>query len=233
MALTAWAWRKLPETLHTEHRLPLSLSRVYNAFVLVVTTRQSIGYALAMTLLLATMFGYINSAQQIFADVFDTPQLFTVYFALTALSMAVASFLNSRIVERIGMRRVAHTAVCALLLVSVMHWLVLIAGHETLTTFVMFQSAGMFCFGLAGPNFGAMAMEPVGHIAGTASSVQGCITTVGAAVLGYLVGQAFDGTALPLVAAGMLLSALAILVVFVTEGRLFQPQQAAPDTQST
>jgi DHA1 family bicyclomycin/chloramphenicol resistance-like MFS transporter len=83
----------------------------------------------------------------------------------------------------------------------------------------------MFCFGLATPNFGAMAMEPVGHIAGTASSVQGCITTVGAALLAFMVGQSFDGTTMPLVLACVLLSAAVIVLLVITEGRLFQPQQ--------
>lgn len=226
LALILWAWRCLPETLQEEHRLPLSMSRVYNAFLLVVTTRQSIGYALATMLMIGTVFGYINSAQQIFADTFGTPKLFTLYFALTALSMAIASFINARIVERFGTRRVSHSAVCAMCLVAIVHMLVELTGYGTLGTFVFFQSLSMFFFGLAGPNFGAMAMEPVGHIAGTASSVQGCITTVGAAILGYLIGQAFDGTALPFVMAYVLLSMATIAVLLLTEGRLFQPQEA-------
>ncbi|MFK8082043.1 MAG: multidrug effflux MFS transporter [Granulosicoccus sp.] len=223
MILTLWAWLYLPETLCRENRLPLSFSRVLTAFTLVVTTRQSIGYSVAMMLMMGTIFGYINSAQQLFADSFDAERLFTLYFALTALSMALASFLNARIVEHLGTRRVSHTAVCAMLLVSVIHWLIAYAGYETLVVFVIFQSLGMFCFGLAGPNFGAMAMEPVGHIAGTASSVQGCMTTVGAAVLGYLVGQAFDGTALPFISSYVLLTFATIVILFFTEGRLFQP----------
>jgi DHA1 family bicyclomycin/chloramphenicol resistance-like MFS transporter len=224
-ALTAWAWRRLPETLHVEHRLPLSATRVFHALVLVLTTRQSIGYTLAMTLMMATVFGYINSAQQIFADVFNASELFAAYFALTALSMAVASFVNSRIVEKIGTRRVSHTAVCVFLLLSGVHLGVVYLGSESLATFVFFQSAVMFCFGLATPNFGAMAMEPVGHIAGTASSVQGCITTVGATLLAFMVGQSFDGTTMPLVLAYVLLSAAVIVLLLITEGSLFQAQQ--------
>ncbi|MFK7859528.1 MAG: multidrug effflux MFS transporter [Granulosicoccus sp.] len=229
ISLTIWAWRCLPETLDRENRLPLSFARVYSAFLIVVTTRQSIGYSVAMMLMMATIFGYINSAQQIFADTFKTPQLFTLYFALTALSMAIASFLNSRIVERLGTRRVSHTAVCVMLLVSLVHWAVAYTGYETLTVFVLFQSFSMFCFGLAGPNFGAMAMEPVGNIAGTASSVQGCITTVGAAILGYWVGQSFDGTSLPFVSSYVLLLLFTIVVVVITEGRMFQPQQVSAE----
>lgn len=229
LVLLAWAMRRLPETLKDENRLPLSLTRVFSAFLVVVTTRESIGNTVAMMLMIGTVFAYINSAQQIFADSFNAPQLFTLYFALTAVSTAIASFINSRIVERLGMRLVSHAAVCAMFIVSLVHLGVVSTGHETLITFVVFQSLAMFFFGLAGPNFGAMAMEPVGQIAGTASSVQGCITTVGAAILGFLVGQAFDGTVQPFVIAYVLLCLATIVVVYFTEGGLFQSHEPPPD----
>ncbi len=222
LGLTVFAWMRLPETLHAEYRLPLSMSRVFDAFKVVATTRNSIGYTVAMALVLGPLFGYIASVQQIFADVFQVEGLFTVYFAITAVSMAMASFLNSRIVERLGTRMVSHTAVCAMLVLAVVGLLLEQSDYQTLLSFVILQSALMFCFGLTAPNFGAMAMEPVGHIAGTASSVQGCITTVGAAVLGFLIGQAFNGTTVPLIASFGLLSAAAIGVVLLTEGRMFK-----------
>ncbi|ASJ72322.1 multidrug effflux MFS transporter [Granulosicoccus antarcticus] len=228
VGLTAFAWVRLPETLHPEYRLPLSMKRVLTAFKVVTTTRQSIGYSIAMTLVLGPLFGYIASVQQIFADVFQVEALFTVYFAVTAISMAIASFVNSRVVERLGTRLVSHSAMCGMLVCALLGILLETLGYQNLYTFVVLQSAIMFCFGLTAPNFGSMAMEPVGHIAGTASSVQGCITTVGAAVLGFLIGQAFDGTTLPLIGAFALLSASAIVVVLITEGRLFQPLHEAP-----
>ena len=222
IGLATFAWFRLPETLRPEHRLPLSIGRVITAFKVVVTTRNSIGYSVAMTLILGPLFGYIASVQQIFADVFQIEALFTIYFAVTALSMAIASYLNSRIVERLGTRMVSHTALCLILIIALLGVLVQQLGHENLYTFVAIQSAIMFCFGLAAPNFGAMAMESVGHIAGTASSVQGCITTVFAAILGFLIGQAFNATTVPLIGSFAVLSALAIGVVLVTEGRMFK-----------
>ena len=226
--LAAFAWVRLPETLHPEYRLPLSLGRVLTAFKVVATTRQSIGYSIAMTLVLGPLFGYIGSVQQIFADVFQVEALFTIYFAITAVSMAVASFVNSRVVERLGTRLVSHSALCSMLVLALLGLLIEQLGYQSLYSFVALQSAIMFCFGLTAPNFGSMAMEPVGHIAGTASSVQGCITTVGAAVLGFLIGQSFNGTTVPLIAAFALLSASAIGVVLLTEGRLFQPLHESP-----
>ncbi len=228
LGLTAYAWAKLPETLRPEHRLPLSMGRVLTAFKVVVTTRNSIGYSVAMTLILGPLFGYIVSVQQIFADVFQVEALFTVYFAITAISMAIASLLNSRIVERLGTRMVSHTALCAMLIIALLGLLIEQLGYQNLFTFVAMQSTIMFCFGLSAPNFGAMAMEPVGHIAGTASSVQGCITTVGAAVLGFLMGQSFNSTTVPLISSFAVLSAMAIGVVLLTEGRMFKALHEAP-----
>lgn len=226
--LTVFAWVRLPETLHPEYRLPLSMRRVLTAFKVVSTERQSVGYTIAMTLVLGALFGYINSVQQIFAEVFQVGALFTLYFAITAISMAIASFVNSRIVERLGTRYVSHSALCLMLVFALLGILLERFGLQNLYTFVALQSALMFCFGLTAPNFGSMAMEPVGHIAGTASSVQGCVTTVGAALLGFLIGQAFNATTLPLIGGFALLSALAIGVVLLTEGRLFKPLHASP-----
>jgi len=228
--LLGWAWLRLPETLHPDHRLPLSFARVVVAFKVVVTTRLSIGYCIAMMLLLASLFGYLGSVQQIFADVFDTTTLFSVYFAITAISMAAASFVNSRIVEQVGTRLVSHTALCGMVIISSLGTLAAITGYQTLASFVLLQSALMFCFGLTAPNFGAMAMEPVGHIAGTASSVQGCITTVGAALIGFGIGQAYDGSTVPLIFSFGTLAALSLGVVLLAEGRLFK---ALHDESST
>lgn len=231
--LSVWAWFRLPETLHPDNRLPMSFSRVLVAFKVVVTTRLSIGYCIAMMLMMGPLFGYLGSVQQIFADIFNAPTLFSVYFAITAISMAMASFVNSRIVERLGTRLVSHSALCAMLLVSSLGLLIALTGNQTLISFVVLQSALMFCFGLTAPNFGAMAMEPVGHVAGTASSVQGCITTVGAALLGFGIGQAFNGTTVPLILAFGVFAALSLGVVLIAEGRLFKALHDESSTEET
>ncbi len=119
---------------------------------------------------------------------------------------------------------ISHTALIGYILVSGLHAAIALTGHETLVSFAILQSCMMFCFGLLGPNFGAMAMEPLGHVAGTASSVQGFVSTVGGALVGFYVGQHFDGTVVPLTLGFILCSTLALVVVLVTEkGRLFQP----------
>jgi len=223
-SVLAWAALRLPETLHEEDRKPIEFHSVVAAFKTTLTTRIAVGYMLAMAFVLGGLFGFINSAQQVFGDVFAAPELFTTIFALIAAFMAVASLVNSRIVVRLGMRRVSHAALLGYIALTSIHALIALAGHETLWIFAVFQGGAMFCFGLLAPNFGALAMDPLGHVAGTASSVQGFVTTVGGALLGFYIGQHFDGTVVPLTLGFSLCGLVALGIVLVAEkGRLFKP----------
>jgi DHA1 family bicyclomycin/chloramphenicol resistance-like MFS transporter len=215
---------KLPETQHPEDRKPIDLANVSAAFRTTLTSRVGVGYMLAMAFVLGGLFGFINSAQQIFVDVFHAPELFTTIFAGIAMFMAAASLLNSKIVGRLGMRRVSHGALIGYIQLTSAHALLAISGHESLASFALFQGGAMFCFGLIGPNFGALAMDPLGHVAGTASSVQGFVTTVLGALLGFYIGQHFDGTIVPITLGFALCGLVALVIVlFVEKGRLFNP----------
>ena len=141
--------------------------------------------------------------------------------------MGCASFANSRLVERLGTRLISQTAVFALIGLSLLHLLVIVNGWESLWTYIPFQALSMTCIGLCGANFGAMAMEPVGHIAGTASSVQGFISSVGAVVVGSVIGQSYNGTTLPLSIGYLCIGLVVLVVIYVVEGgKLFQPRMA-------
>jgi len=227
--MAAWGALRLRETLHEADRLPIVPARVLGAFRIALTQRKAVGYMFANTVMLGGLFGYINSVQQIFDDVFHAAALFPLVFGLTALAMAASSLINSRIVGRLGMHRVSHWALLGYVLVAAVHAGIACSGHESLWTFALCQSSMMFCFGLVAPNFNALAMESVGHIAGTASSVQGFVTTVGGASLGFLIGQQFDGSAIPMTLGFVILGAGAIVIVTITEhGRLFRSTPPEP-----
>ncbi|WP_371717105.1 multidrug effflux MFS transporter [Ancylobacter sp. TS-1] len=229
--LLVWTLWRLPETLHPEDRSPISFAGISHAFGLIVGSRVTVGYMLAMTMAMGGLFGFINSAQQIFADAFRSAELFTLIFALIAVFMAASSLLNARIVEKLGMRRVSHAALAGYLTVTVAHAAVVLAGAENIWTFSVLQGAMMFFFGLMVSNFNSMAMEPVGHVAGTASSVLGFVSTVGGALFGFALGQHFDGTTLPLTLGfvALALSAL-ICVLFAERGKLFRADARVSDT---
>lgn len=225
--ITLWVLGRLPETMHAEDRRPITVADTAQAFRLVVTDRNSVGYMLAQTVISGGLFGFIGSVQQIFADVFHEEALFPAIFAGVAGAMAVASYTNSRIVERFGTRRVSHSALIGFVFFATLHFAFAVSGHETIWSFAVLQSLMMACFGLTMGNFGAMAMEPLGHVAGTASSVQGCISTIGGAVIGFMISQHFDGTTVPLTLGFTLTGMAGLLIIYVTErGRLFQPHAA-------
>lgn len=228
-AFAIWAAIRLPETLHPEDRMPIQARRIASAFRQALTNRRSIGYTLAITAISGALFGFINSSQQIFFDVFHEPGLFTVLFGAVAGGIAVASLLNARLVERLGSRLISQTALLGFIAMSAIHAAVAVTGHETIWTFAVLQALTMFCFGFIAGNFGSMAMEPMGHIAGTASSAQGFISTTGGATLGFVIGQQFNGSTVPMTT-GFVLMGLAALVfvLFAERGHLFRARNLPP-----
>ncbi|WP_372520018.1 multidrug effflux MFS transporter [Brevundimonas sp.] len=217
-----WALIRLPETLAPENRLPIRFGRIAEAFRAVVSDRLSVGYTLAMTAITGSLFAFINSSQQIFFDVFDQPALFTTVFGLMAAGIAVASLTNARLVERMGSRRLSHLALIGFVTSAAVHAGVALSGHESLISFALLQGLTMFCFGFIAGNFGALAMNNMGRIAGTASSVQGFVSTTFGSLTGFLIGQSFDGTAAPMTVGITTCGIMALVAVLVAErGRLF------------
>ncbi len=232
LIMLTWSWLRLPETLRPEYRRSLKWREMTGAMVETMRETQSRGYTIAVTIIFAALVAYISSIQQIVFDVFGEGRFIGLVFAAIAAPMALASWLNSRVVGRFGLRRVGHTAAAALALVTIAHAAVALAGHETLVSFVVLQSLTMCCFAFASSNLGTLAMEHMAHIAGTASSVQGVIGTLGAAILGFAIGQAFDGTPTPFLVGTALCATLGFVVIALTEPkRLFAPMQADPDEQ--
>lgn len=226
-----WAWLRLPETLAPENRRTIHPHGIAAAAWMTLSDRYSIGYTVAGAMLYGGMIGFLTSSEQIFALAFHAPQFFAMGFAIIAGSMSVAALVNSRIVERLGMRAVSHGALLGMILLSGLRLALLLAGHDTMWLFIILHSLTMFLFGLTGSNLNAMAMEPMGGIAGTASSVQGFISTSVGSVIGLLIGQSFSNSTLPLTLGFMFGTITALAIVLIVErGRLFRPHHAAPAT---
>ena len=140
------------------------------------------------------------------------------------LAQAAASFTNSRLVMRLGMRRLSHTAMIGFTATGLTHLgLALALGGLPLPVFAGLLALNFFCFGFIMANFNALAMEPMGRIAGTASSFVGATTTTLSATLGWVVGQSFAGTVVPLLAGFAVFGAAALgLVLWTERGRLFR-----------
>jgi MFS transporter, DHA1 family, multidrug resistance protein len=226
----SWGYFRLPETLHPEYRLSLTRKHILNAAKLVLGTRASIFYTLAMMVMFGTIMAYVGMVAQIFADVFHEPKLMPSMFALCAIFMGFAAYLNSRIVERLGMRLISHTALIAFIAVTGLHVLIAAMGVEKIWTFVLLQSITMATFSLSVSNFGAMAMEPVGSVAGIAASLQGFISTFSGALVGIIIGAQFNGTTVPLAAGQMICGLIAMGFVLLAEkGRLFHAHHSSAE----
>lgn len=224
-----WATLRLPETLVPEARRAISLGSLLSAYRTTLTNRFSIGYASAGALTFGGIIAFVSSSEQVFVDTFHQGERFALLFGLCALAMGFASFLNSRLVERLGTRLISHTAVCCLIALSLVHIALTLTGLETLWTYIVLQAASLTCIGLCGANFGAMAMAPVGHIAGTASSVQGFLSSLGAVAVGSAIGQSYDGTTFPLAVGYLCIGLGALTIIFAAEGGQLFRGRLAPE----
>jgi len=217
LAVLAWALIRLPETLHPEYRRSLKPSVILDGLVMTVRNRRSLGYTVASALVFGGFMGFLNSVQQIVTDVFGRAELIAIVFACIAGPLALTSWLNSRLVERFGARRLALIAGGLFVGLAGFHLVVTSLVGTHIVSFTLLMALTMACFGLIGANLGSLAMQEMGPIAGTASAVQGMIGTVGAALLGLAIGQAYNGTLLPLLAGLTLASGLALLIIWLTD----------------
>ena len=212
--LAIWGGLRLPETLDREARRPLSAGHIGAAVAETLTNRVSIGNTAAVTVAFGSLLGFVGSIQQVIFDVFHKPGLIGLAFACIALPMALSSWLNSRLVMRFGSRRLLLLALTAFTTIAAIHLAVALTMGETIWSFVALQALTMACFGLVGSNAGALAMEPMGHIAGTASALQGLLSTIGGALIGLFIGQMFNGTTIPLISGFVVCGGLGLLIAW-------------------
>jgi len=168
------------------------------------------------TLIFGVLFGTISSVQPIFDVAYGRAEAFPYYFALMAVAAAPAAPINGRLVMRFGMRPLVRRALAAFAVGSAV--LALAVGTSTLgpAEFWLFAAWGASVFALAGfaiGNLNALALEPLGYIAGMAASIMGALATIGGAAIGAGIGQLFDGTALPLALSALVVSTLAAAVM--------------------
>lgn len=224
-----WMYLRLPETLSPADTRPFTVTSILAGFKIVLTNRMALCYTIASTFIFGALFGFINSAQQVYVGIYQLGVWFPVAFAAVALFMALSSFVNSKLVGRIGMRRLSHASLLGFIGITFVWFLGQYFGPQPMpfAIFITLFSLAMFQFGWIGSNFNSLAMEPLGHVAGTASSVLGFMGTVGGSLIGAMIGQAYDGTALPMVTGYFVVSLIGLIFVLIGEkGRLFQAQNA-------
>ncbi|MCR9148781.1 MAG: MFS transporter [Rhodobacteraceae bacterium] len=214
-ALTGLAWLLLrqPETLPPARRRPLHLPAVGAAMAEVLRDRDVRLYTVVLTLGFGQMLALLSSAQQIFDETYGKGESFPLWFAAMALISGLGTLANAQLVMRLGMRRLALTAYAAQTVVTGLMlaalWSDLLPGWAAFPALFAWATSLFVIAGLTFGNLNALAMEKMGHIAGTAASVVSAVSTAASVAIAVPVGLAFDGTAGPILAGTLACSGLA------------------------
>ena len=223
-ALLGLIWLNLrqPETLPISERKKLKANEYFDAFKLVITNASVVKYALTLALGFGALFGYLNSAQQIFVDTFSAGMKFPLYFAIISILAAPASFINASLVMKYGMRLLATIGFALQIIFAVIILVILntstLADHLFLTVFVIWSTIAFFLKGLYFGNLNALAMEPMGKIAGMASAIIGASATMVGILIAIFIGLAFNGTATP-VLLGYIICSTAALFLMLSQSK--------------
>jgi DHA1 family bicyclomycin/chloramphenicol resistance-like MFS transporter len=219
LLVVVWFFVRHPETLPPARRVPFSIGRIARAIVEVCSHRASLGYTLAAGFIFSPFLGYLSSAQQVLQVQYGLGERFPLYFAGLALAIGMASFINARLVMRHGMRRICKIAPATITLIALPALVLAVStdGHPPLAWFVTYVAATLFCLGTVFGSLNALAMEPLGHIAGVGAAVVGALSTFICVPLGILIGRSYDGTVLPLIIGFASFGALTLAVVVWAE----------------
>lgn len=218
-----WMLKRLPETLKSVDRRPFSPRIIFTDFLVVMRNRTTLGYAIAAGFIFASFTGYLVSAQQIFQNFYNTGEMFSVYFGLSALSIGVGSWGNGMLVKRFGMNLICMWALCFSILVSLVFFVCfsLTDPSVSFVPYMIYTATIFFCQGFLFGNLNALAIEPMGKHAGVASAIIGSLSSAIAVVGGTVIGQLYNHTLIPLVL-GFLCFSILTLCLHIWLGRNIQ-----------
>ena len=209
-----WFWRRQPETLHEKYQKTFRLSIFKSGTIAFFRIKPAVIYTLLSGLITGSFMVYLSTSQQIFQVQYDLGEYFPYIFASLAVTIGLSTFLNSAIVMRFGMWNLVHIALLMFVIISLIYVIIYWSGInppiEILMLFLMLQFASVaFLFG----NYRALAMQPMGHIAGIGSALNGFISTVMAVPIANYIGSFVKTSVLPLFM-GFLITGLVALVLF-------------------
>lgn len=225
VATSSWFVLRQPETLARERRVPFKLSRVASGFKEVLKNRAALGYTITAGLVFAPFLAYLSTAQQVFQVQYGLGKMFPLYFAGLSLALGAAALWNAKLVMRYGMTRLSRWALWTTGVSSTAFFAVAYAdsGQPPLWAFVGYLLVVFFCEGVLYGNVNSLAMEPLGHIAGIGAAVVGALSMVISIAAGTWIGQAYDGTVLPLVGGFGILGFAALAAMRWTESGTTMP----------
>ena len=221
LSFIALSWFNLrqPETLPLESRVKFSIEQIVLDVKYIFAIPAAVGYTVAAGIVFGAFLGYLSSSQQIFQQQYGLGDQFVVYFGVLAASLGVASLVNAKLVMRFGMRRLSLGALMSITFLSVPFYFLSqhYAGNPPLGQVMAYLLAVFFFVGILFGNLNALAMEPLGSVAGIGAAVVGSLSTLISVILGVVISSAYDGTILPLVSGFALLSIGCLMVMGWTE----------------
>jgi DHA1 family bicyclomycin/chloramphenicol resistance-like MFS transporter len=216
-----WFALRIPETLDLKNQIPFSLRRITTSTKEILRIRPAWGYTISAGLINGIFLGYLNSSQQIFQELYILGDLFPLFFAIVSFSLGLASFLNARLVMRYGMTKLVSWAAriefgSAFVFLGIS---IILAGRPPLWGMMAYLMLSFFCTGILFGNMNALAMRPLGHLAGIGSAVVGAFSTLISMLLGTMIGRSYNETVLPLVVGMTVLSGISLFVIRWAESK--------------
>ena len=215
LLVSAWFFKRQPETLSETNKKNLSTTVFINGFKEIIRHKITIGYTLITGFVTGSFMVYLSSSQQIFEIQYQLKETFPYIFAGLALSIGTAILLNGTLVVRFGMSKMITTSLLSFFVISVLY-VILFFNKENppITVLLTFFGLQFFSIGFLFGNLRAMAMDPVGHIAGIASAITGLISTLMAVPISIFIGRFIQGTALPIFIGFSICSALSLVILY-------------------
>ena len=217
-----WLGIRQPETLSPLHRREFSISNLLDGALEFLRTRISLWYTIAAGIIYGAFYSYLVTSPQIFKDQFGIVDQFPIYFGAIALLLGGAGLVNASLVMRLGMRKLCRTALIiqagtsfAFLLIAIF-----MGGSLTLPLFLVWACIAFFMMGLLFGNFNAIAMEPLGHIAGIGAALVGSLATMISMIIGTIIGQLYNETVFPLIGGFAILGMLSLFVMRMADRKL-------------
>lgn len=222
LVVAAWVALRLEETLVPENRLPMRVQAFKEGFKEVVSNKTTMSYLLCAGFCFGGFIGYLGTSQQIFMQQFgQTGQEFSIYFAILAGVMGFASFTNSKIVMKFGMRPICMYGFLGLCVISSVFLIIQLSGVTiTFWMFMLYACILFLLFGTLFGNLNAIAMEPMGHVAGMASAIIGASSSILSLILASIIGQLYNGTLVPMTCGFVILCGLAFGITLYEKKQL-------------
>ena len=215
-----WFSQRQQETLVKEKRIKFSLSNLGKALKNVFQIRATVFYTLAAGFISSCFVGFLNSSQQIFQIQYGLGDNFPLYFAIIALSVGIASFVNGKLVIKFGTRKMVSVAILSLVIISLLFYLIIntVIVEPSLLVFMIYLCSTLFFVGILFGNLNSMAMEPLGHIAGIGAAIVGSVSTFISVPFGTYIGMQYNGTVEPLVVGFLIFGSLTAVSIFIAKG---------------